>query len=52
MEREKVRVGSRAEFGKWMCDAHNEVNRKLGKELFDCNRWEERWRTGCGGVVD
>ena len=40
------RVSSRQEFGQWLCEAHNEVNRKLGKSLFDCNKWEERWRTG------
>ncbi|KAL8676807.1 MAG: hypothetical protein Q9186_006714 [Xanthomendoza sp. 1 TL-2023] len=40
------RVESRDGLGKWMCDAHNEVNRKLGKQEFDCGRWEERWRTG------
>ncbi|PSN64625.1 hypothetical protein BS50DRAFT_576053 [Corynespora cassiicola Philippines] len=40
------RVSSRDEFGRWMCEAHNAVNVKLGKSVFDCNRWEERWRTG------
>ncbi|OKL56687.1 hypothetical protein UA08_07994 [Talaromyces atroroseus] len=40
------RLSSRAEFGQWMCEAHNAVNRKLGKKEFDCNFWEERWRTG------
>ncbi|KAL8821724.1 MAG: hypothetical protein Q9223_000298 [Gallowayella weberi] len=40
------RVESRDGLGKWMCEAHNEVNRKLGKQEFDCERWEERWRTG------
>lgn len=40
------RVSSRQEFGKWMCEAHNEVNVKLGKSVFDCDRWEERWKTG------
>jgi FAD-linked sulfhydryl oxidase len=44
--REVPRVGSRDEFGKWLCGAHNDVNRKLGKPEFDCSRWEERWRTG------
>lgn len=39
-------VGSRGEFGMWLCDAHNDVNRKLGKPEFDCKLWEERWRTG------
>jgi len=41
-----VRAGSRDELGNWLCLAHNEVNRKLGKPVFDCSRWEERWRTG------
>lgn len=40
------RVSSREEFGQWMCEAHNAVNTKLGKQIFDCSRWEERWRTG------
>ncbi|CAG8961288.1 hypothetical protein HYFRA_00013567 [Hymenoscyphus fraxineus] len=46
MAKNKVRTESRDEFGRWMCEAHNEVNRKLGKREFDCGKWEERWRTG------
>jgi FAD-linked sulfhydryl oxidase len=46
MDQNKVRAESRDEFGKWMCEAHNDVNRKLGKKEFDCAKWEERWRTG------
>lgn len=46
MSRNQVRTESRDEFGRWMCEAHNEVNRKLGKGEFDCNKWDERWRTG------
>jgi FAD-linked sulfhydryl oxidase len=46
MTRNKIRTESRDEFGQWMCEAHNDVNRKLGKKEFDCSRWEERWRTG------
>ncbi|KAL8794105.1 MAG: hypothetical protein Q9195_003290 [Heterodermia aff. obscurata] len=42
------RVEGREGLGRWMCEAHNEVNRKLGKGEFDCGRWEERWRTGWG----
>jgi FAD-linked sulfhydryl oxidase len=45
-ERHAPRVSSREEFGRWMCEAHNAVNVKLGKKEFDCNKWEERWRTG------
>ena len=40
------RVEGRDALGRWMCEAHNDVNRKLGKREFDCSRWEERWRTG------
>ncbi|KAL8928585.1 MAG: hypothetical protein Q9208_001819 [Pyrenodesmia sp. 3 TL-2023] len=40
------RVEGRSGLGTWMCEAHNEVNRKLGKQEFDCGKWEERWRTG------
>jgi FAD-linked sulfhydryl oxidase len=40
------RLEGRDVFGRWMCEAHNEVNRKLGKEVFECGKWEERWRTG------
>ena len=46
MQKNTPRVSSRNEFGEWMCEAHNAVNEKLGKEQFDCKRWEERWRTG------
>lgn len=40
------RVSNREDFGRWLCEAHNAVNVKLGKEQFNCNQWEERWRTG------
>ncbi|KAJ8124673.1 hypothetical protein O1611_g8967 [Lasiodiplodia mahajangana] len=46
MEKEQIRVGSRNEFGTWLCEAHNAVNTKLGKPVFDCSKWEERWRDG------
>ena len=44
--RNAPKVRSRQEFGQWLCEAHNDVNQKLGKPSFDCSRWEERWRTG------
>ncbi|XP_034251254.1 FAD-linked sulfhydryl oxidase ALR [Thrips palmi] len=31
---------------KWLCDMHNIVNVKLGKQSFDCNRVNERWKDG------
>lgn len=33
-------------FGRWLCNAHNEVNVKLGKEKFNCDLWKKRWKDG------
>lgn len=46
MKKEKINVTNRDEFGKWLCNAHNAVNVKLGKPTFDCNLWKERWKDG------
>ncbi|KAL1867837.1 hypothetical protein VTK73DRAFT_3918 [Phialemonium thermophilum] len=46
IKKQDVRTDNRQAFGTWLCEAHNEVNRKLGKPIFDCSKWEERWRTG------
>jgi FAD-linked sulfhydryl oxidase len=40
------RVEGREELSSWLCDAHNEVNQKLGKPIFDCRQWRERWKDG------
>ncbi|KAF8537396.1 FAD-linked sulfhydryl oxidase ALR [Trichophaea hybrida] len=42
-------IQGRKTFGRWLCEAHNDVNTKLGKKTFDCRKWEERWRTGGEG---
>jgi mitochondrial FAD-linked sulfhydryl oxidase len=46
---------SRRDLEEWMCRAHNEVNQKLGKRVFDCSseslniRWREGPKDGsCG----
>jgi mitochondrial FAD-linked sulfhydryl oxidase len=44
MSRHPPQVQSRQTLGLWMCEAHNDVNLKLGKEKFDCSRIDERWR--------
>ncbi|GAA6036800.1 hypothetical protein JCM8097_003485 [Rhodosporidiobolus ruineniae] len=31
---------------KWLCDVHNEVNERLGKEKFVCDNVAQRWRDG------
>jgi len=46
MKGNEPKLETREELGKWMCQAHNAVNEKLGKEQFDCSRWSERWRDG------
>ncbi|KAG6821466.1 hypothetical protein H0H93_010190 [Arthromyces matolae] len=39
-------VSGRVGLSRWLCEQHNEVNTKLGKELFDCNKTDERWKDG------
>jgi FAD-linked sulfhydryl oxidase len=39
-------VESRAGLGRWLCYVHNQVNERLGKPKFDCERIDERWRDG------
>lgn len=36
----------RAGVERWLCDVHNEVNERLGKETFNCAGVGERWRDG------
>lgn len=43
MKRNPVETDSGSAFSKWMCVAHNEVNKELGKELFDCNKIADKW---------
>ncbi|CED82899.1 Mitochondrial sulfhydryl oxidase involved in the biogenesis of cytosolic Fe/S proteins [Phaffia rhodozyma] len=45
---ESVREAARTREGveKWLCERHNEVNGKLGKEPFDCAAVRERWKNG------
>ena len=48
LESHPPRVTSRAELSVWMCEAHNRINRRLGKPEFSC-RLEDldaRWRNG------
>lgn len=42
------RTTSRRDLEDWMCRAHNEVNKKLGKSSFDCSdkSLNIRWRNG------
>ncbi len=46
MIRHPPRVESQKEFAYWMCQVHNEVNDRMGKPIFDCNKVDERWKSG------
>ncbi|GIY83669.1 FAD-linked sulfhydryl oxidase ALR [Caerostris darwini] len=39
-------TSGRYELSQWFCRAHNNVNKKLGKPLFDCSTIDERWLHG------
>lgn len=39
-------LDSQDKFGRWLCAAHNAVNKKLDKKEFDCNLWKARWVDG------
>ncbi|XP_056642516.1 FAD-linked sulfhydryl oxidase ALR [Diorhabda carinulata] len=37
---------SQDELSQWLCKLHNKINVKIGKEIFDCSKVNERWRDG------
>ncbi|KZT25230.1 FAD-dependent thiol oxidase [Neolentinus lepideus HHB14362 ss-1] len=39
-------VSGRIPLSRWLCERHNEVNERLGKEKFDCAKTDERWKDG------
>jgi hypothetical protein len=41
--RSPPRVESQDELTQWTCELHNHVNRKLGKDEFDCSKFQDRW---------
>jgi FAD-linked sulfhydryl oxidase len=41
------KVSNHDEFAGWLCSAHNVVNKRLGKPIFDCSKVDERWECGC-----
>ncbi|XP_045461824.1 FAD-linked sulfhydryl oxidase ALR isoform X2 [Harmonia axyridis] len=46
LRREPIETKSQEALSQWLCRMHNKVNFKLGKELFDCSKVNERWRDG------
>ena len=39
-------VSGRTALSRWLCERHNEVNKRLGKDVFDCTKTDERWKDG------
>ncbi len=46
MRAHPVQANSRQALALWMCQMHNDVNRRLDKPQFDCARVDERWLSG------
>ncbi|XP_063977211.1 FAD-linked sulfhydryl oxidase ALR [Diachasmimorpha longicaudata] len=39
-------TSSQMGLSQWLCRIHNEVNKKLGKPIFDCKLVDQRWKDG------
>jgi FAD-linked sulfhydryl oxidase len=39
-------VSGRVALSRWLCERHNDVNERLGKDKFDCAKTDERWKDG------
>lgn len=46
IQKTKPDVSGRVALSRWLCNRHNEVNEKLGKDKFDCAKVDERWKDG------
>ncbi|KAJ1914126.1 hypothetical protein H4219_004922 [Mycoemilia scoparia] len=47
-KKDPPRVGSRDELEQYLCNFHNEVNKRLKKPLFDCKTVHDHYDCGCG----
>ncbi|KAG5421045.1 ERV1 [Candida metapsilosis] len=46
IDKHEPQTKSQDDLGKWLCEAHNDVNKKLGKPQFNCQFWKQRWKDG------
>lgn len=46
IKKNEPKVANQDQLGKWFCEAHNDVNIKLGKPKFNCDLWKKRWKDG------
>lgn len=49
LEKFPPQVSSRSAAAAWACHVHNEVNKRLHKELFDCSNIGDFYDCGCAG---
>jgi FAD-linked sulfhydryl oxidase len=47
LEKFPPQVSSRSAAAAWGCHVHNEVNKRLKKELFDCSKIGDFYDCGC-----
>ncbi|KAF8622795.1 hypothetical protein AX15_006725 [Amanita polypyramis BW_CC] len=45
-------TSSRRAAALWLCSVHNEVNKRLGKEWFDCANLDAQYDCGCGDDLE
>lgn len=43
-----VKLNNTKDLSVWLCERHNTVNKKLGKDVFDCDyeNLRKRWKSG------
>ncbi|KAI9734451.1 MAG: hypothetical protein M1818_006840 [Claussenomyces sp. TS43310] len=49
LEKYPPQVSSRSSAATWACHVHNEVNKRLKKDMFDCSKIGDFYDCGCGG---
>ncbi|KAL1922615.1 uncharacterized protein VTP21DRAFT_10154 [Calcarisporiella thermophila] len=49
LKRYPPQVSSREAASQWACAVHNIVNKRLGKEEFDCGQIADKYKCGCEG---
>lgn len=52
IERFSLLPNGRSEVVKFFCNIHNEVNKTLGKNIFDCSKAFNHWGGDCGCEVN
>jgi len=48
LKKHPPQTSSRRSAALWLCAIHNQVNERLGKDIFDCAHLDETYDCGCG----